>query len=118
MKKHLIILVVLFCIGISVNAQSTSSCKVESVSGAYIVAEAQIIQRGGILVNATAYGIENGSVECTIKYIDSREKTQETSGLIYFRKDQNGNVTGILRKDNLDANRITDTKVYGAVCRK
>ena len=116
MKTVLLILVAIIGFGISTNAQTTGSCKVEGIPGAYVTAEAEIIEQGGIFVKATAYGIEKGSVECIVKYTNANGNPQQTSGLISLSKDRNGNVVGIMRKNSLGAKKITDTKVFSAVC--
>jgi hypothetical protein len=108
------ILVALIGFGISVNAQ-TSSCKVEGIPGAYVNAKAYV-SRTDVCVDAIAFGIESGSVQCIVKYtVGNNEQTCDD--LIYLRKDKNGKVTGTLScSAGLGQITVISVTIKNAVC--
>ena len=117
-------LVVLIGFGISVNAgETTGSCQVEGVLGAYVTAESELRPSSNdnkyIQVIVYAYGVEKGSVECKIKYYSSITNREETvDRLIRFEKDRDGNVKGKVEIYGLlNPSRIISTEIYRADCR-
>lgn len=117
MKRILVILVAL--IGFGVNAQTTGTCGISSVPGAYVNAESKISAPSTVTVKVVAYGVQEGSVICEIKYQNSQGNEKTAEKLISFKKNPyTGDVEGKvdITTAGIATQGILKTTIYNATC--
>ena len=124
MKKNILMLIVMIGFGIIASAQNTTdSCVIRGIPGAYVTVEASPsrVSDRQTTIHVEAFGVErNGAVQVRVTYFPNsiavqNQQTQTIERLVNFSRDRNGRFTGSVNIPVITG-LIVRTEAFNAVC--